>query len=42
MYLQMDSLQSATKAYRALHGGWYNGESRTHELLDMIYDEVYA
>ena len=27
VYLKMDSLKSAMGAYKALHGGWYKGES---------------
>lgn len=26
MYLKMDDVESAVKAYKALHGGWYKGE----------------
>ena len=35
MYLKMDSMETAMKAYKALHGGWYKGEWHCKNLFTL-------
>ncbi len=36
VYLKMESIESANKAYRTVHGGWYNGELPTNQYSSFI------